>query len=141
LTTAQELILGTNPLVADTDGDGLMDGYEVNTSLTNPLLADSDGDGSGDAQELVAGTGANNPASNLRIVANQSIQSNKVLISWSAETGKLYRIHRGPSVNRETYDTLATGVTGVYPTTTFTDSLDGASSTTGRFYWVELDGR
>ena len=36
---------------ADSDGDGLSDGVEVNTHKSNPLLTDSDGDSMPDAQE------------------------------------------------------------------------------------------
>lgn len=46
----------TDPLNPDTDGDGLTDGYEVNTSLTNPLVADTDGDGFSDGVEVAKGT-------------------------------------------------------------------------------------
>lgn len=46
---------GTNPLVADTDGDGLSDGAEVNTHGTNPLSTDSDGDGIDDGREIALG--------------------------------------------------------------------------------------
>lgn len=56
LTNAQESALGTNPNNPDTDGDGLMDGAEVNTHGTNPLLADTDGDGLTDGQEISYGT-------------------------------------------------------------------------------------
>ena len=49
---AQEVLLGTNPLRADTDGDGLTDGAEVTTHRTNPLLADTDGDGRSDGDEI-----------------------------------------------------------------------------------------
>ncbi len=44
--------IGTNPLIADTDGDGLNDGEEVNKYKTNPLKADSDGDGLSDYDEI-----------------------------------------------------------------------------------------
>ncbi|MDZ7290156.1 MAG: OmpA family protein [candidate division KSB1 bacterium] len=43
---------GTNPKVADTDGDGLSDGEEILTYRTDPLKADSDGDGINDADEI-----------------------------------------------------------------------------------------
>ncbi|MFT5424694.1 MAG: hypothetical protein ACI89L_002492 [Phycisphaerales bacterium] len=43
-----EYFLGTNPLLFDTDGDGITDGAEANTLGTNPLLADSDADGVSD---------------------------------------------------------------------------------------------
>jgi len=52
LTTAQERRLGTNPKVADTDGDGLSDGDEMRTYRTNPLRTDTDGDGLKDGDEL-----------------------------------------------------------------------------------------
>jgi hypothetical protein len=55
---------GTNPTKADTDGDGLDDGDEVNTHGTNPHIADSDGDGFSDGSEITAGTDPNNANSN-----------------------------------------------------------------------------
>jgi hypothetical protein len=57
------LVHMTNPLVADTDGDGLTDGEEVNTYGTNPLLADTDGDGISDGAELALGSDPLNPLS------------------------------------------------------------------------------
>ncbi len=47
---------GTDPLVADTDDDGLDDQEEVAVFYTNPFLADTDGDGLDDADEAAAGT-------------------------------------------------------------------------------------
>ncbi len=63
LTNLAEFIAGTNPNVADTDGDGLSDGAEVNridpqTTLaapTNPLDADSDDDSLADGVESDTG--------------------------------------------------------------------------------------
>ena len=56
---------GTNPLKADTDGDGLDDEEEVTLGadgyITNPLAADSDNDGLTDSQEMAATTNPNNP--------------------------------------------------------------------------------
>lgn len=52
LTNALELTRGTDPKVADTDGDGLNDGPEVATHLTNPLVADTDRDGLTDGAEV-----------------------------------------------------------------------------------------
>jgi hypothetical protein len=47
--------LGTDPNNADTDGDGLSDGHEINTSLTDPNNADTDGDGLSDGVETNTG--------------------------------------------------------------------------------------
>ena len=52
LTDTEESGLGTDPHVADVDGDKLLDGEEVKTYQTNPLLADSDADGLADGAEV-----------------------------------------------------------------------------------------
>ena len=52
LSDTQETALGTDPLIADSDADGLSDGDEVNTHGTNPLNADSDVDGLSDFYEV-----------------------------------------------------------------------------------------
>ena len=52
LTDAQELELGTDPYLADSDGDGLVDGDETGFYGTEPLLADTDEDGLGDQEEV-----------------------------------------------------------------------------------------
>jgi len=53
-------IHGTNPLLADSDIDGLDDDLEVNTSPTDPLDDDSDDDGLLDGEEDVDMSGAQN---------------------------------------------------------------------------------
>lgn len=52
LTNAEEYSLGTDGADADTDGDGLNDGREVNTTSTDPFRADSDNDGLMDGAEV-----------------------------------------------------------------------------------------
>ncbi|HED33212.1 MAG TPA: hypothetical protein ENJ08_03200 [Gammaproteobacteria bacterium] len=52
LTNTEEDLLGTDPLLADTDSDGLIDGEEVNIYATNPLISDTDGDGLTDGEEI-----------------------------------------------------------------------------------------
>jgi hypothetical protein len=47
----QERLLGTNDLLADTDGDGWTDFYEINVSHTDPNNPDSDGDGVIDSKD------------------------------------------------------------------------------------------
>lgn len=55
---------GLDPLLADTDGDGLADGAEVNSYSTNPLAMDSDGDGLRDGFEIESGYGVLDPDQN-----------------------------------------------------------------------------
>ena len=52
VSNLEEIELGTNPQVLDSDDDGLNDGEEVNTYLTDPLLEDTDGDGLTDGFEV-----------------------------------------------------------------------------------------
>ncbi|MEL7368677.1 MAG: hypothetical protein AAFN74_07190, partial [Myxococcota bacterium] len=59
LTNRREVVLGTDPLDADTDRDGLLDGEEVAVGadgwITDPLDADSDDDGIADGEEVALG--------------------------------------------------------------------------------------
>ncbi|MEJ0088751.1 MAG: DUF1800 family protein [Limisphaerales bacterium] len=64
LKDSMERVFGTNPLIADTDGDSISDGDEVNgASVSNPLLVDSDGDGALDSLERRVGTNPMSAAS------------------------------------------------------------------------------
>jgi hypothetical protein len=52
LNNLQEYLNGTNPLNADSDGDGINDGAEVNTYHTNPLSLDTGNCGLTDYQKI-----------------------------------------------------------------------------------------
>ena len=52
---------GTDPLVADTDGDGLNDGDELARG-TDPTRADTDDDGDGDGAEVACASSPIDPA-------------------------------------------------------------------------------
>ncbi len=55
LSDCEESYLGTDPLLADTDGDGLHDGYELSMAGCNPLVYNDDRDGTSSAEELLLG--------------------------------------------------------------------------------------
>lgn len=55
LTNKQEKEYGTNPLLADSDMDGLDDYYEIFASKTDPNKKDTDGDGLSDYDEIELG--------------------------------------------------------------------------------------
>jgi YVTN family beta-propeller protein len=76
LTDSQEQAFGTNSLLADTDGDNLNDGLEVNTLGTNPLLLDTDGDGYNDDVEVNIGS---NPLDRLSIPADGDINGDNAV--------------------------------------------------------------
>ncbi len=52
LTNAEEFAVNGNPNVVDTDGDGLIDGEEVNVYGTDPTVSDTDLDGLDDGAEV-----------------------------------------------------------------------------------------
>jgi hypothetical protein len=54
---------GTNPAVADSDGDGIGDWTEISVHSTNPNQSDSDGDGFLDPAEIHAGKSPTDPLS------------------------------------------------------------------------------
>lgn len=55
LSNYEEYLLGTDPLRADSDFDGLSDGDEVNVYGTDPLNPDTDDDGLSDGDEIALG--------------------------------------------------------------------------------------
>lgn len=55
ISDEEELLIGTNPLLKDTDSDGLEDGFEL-SMWYDPLQEDADGDGRWDLQEYEEGT-------------------------------------------------------------------------------------
>jgi serine/threonine protein kinase len=62
LSNRVESALGTNPILSDTDSDGLLDGEEMNQYNSDPTIADTDGDGLSDGEEIrIYRTSANNP--------------------------------------------------------------------------------
>jgi hypothetical protein len=56
-----ERAIGTDPVMWDTDGDGLSDGEEIHIFETDPLNPDSDGDTYTDGQEVRAGYNPRGP--------------------------------------------------------------------------------
>ena len=98
LANVEETALGTDPLKPDTDGDELLDGWEVRHGL-NPLSSsgadgrdgDPDGDGLTNAQEQTAGTNPQEAASTLRLNL-VLLTNNTARLSWSGVLGKKYQL-------------------------------------------------
>ena len=61
LTNIEEINYSSNPLMADSDEDGLNDYNEIKIYLTDATLEDSDGDGLNDGDESILGFNPNLP--------------------------------------------------------------------------------
>lgn len=136
LTTEQELLLGTEPLNWDTDGDGLSDGDEINIHHTDPLRADSDGDGQPDGAEAQAGTSPTNDLSVFRITGLSFGTNDTVEVVWTGSTNQLYKVNQADALPVEGYTTVVNN----FPSNRVevNSRLDGETNTTG-FIWIELD--
>ncbi len=86
---------GTNPLLADTDGDGLNDGIEITQHGSNPNLKDSDSDGFEDGFEVLTGF---NPASAASTPEALSSMLPAVEFRFNAANGVSYRIESSPDL-------------------------------------------
>jgi 3',5'-cyclic AMP phosphodiesterase CpdA len=103
LLLAEELRLGTDPANADTDGDGLDDGWEVRMRL-DPLAAtgpngpdgDPDGDGLTNRQERAAGSDPRDDASPPRLRLAR-YGADGLRLDWLAVPGGWYRIEWSPT--------------------------------------------
>ncbi len=75
VSNGEEITRGSDPLKADTDGDGYWDGSDNCPTVANPDQADADGDGRGDACGDADGDGWPDVSDNCPSVANPD-QSN-----------------------------------------------------------------
>jgi hypothetical protein len=135
LTTTQETELGTDPLKADSDSDGLSDYEELNTHFTNPTNDDTDADGADDWHEILAGTNPRDAASSFTIAAVAVLPDGGVSVSWQGVAGKSYSVYRKTDLLSPAYETVAAGIAGVSPITSIGDT-DGLSTA---FYWVQVE--
>ena len=85
---------------ADSDGDTLSDGFEINTSGTSPVLADTDSDGANDFQEVGADTDPLDPNAFLAITSVTN--SPETVVGFESSAARTYGLLRT--------DNLATGM-------------------------------
>ena len=125
----------------DDDNDGLTDLTELRgdafapVTPTDPLVADTDGDGLNDFQEFLAGTNPRDAASCLRILALEP-ETELLRITWQSRRGHLYALLAAASMaeignNAATVMTVtATSGTGPWEegVTSGTDAPDAAGS-------------
>ena len=123
---------------ADTDGDGLTDWYEWNyaSSLTNMVpTADDDNDGASNEDEQAAGTIPTERDSVLAIT-DVAVATTTVIVSWSSELGKTYRLERSTNLLADAFSTtVASGINATAPLNSHTNSPGPAAA----FYRVVLE--
>jgi hypothetical protein len=96
----------SNPLLADTDGDGLSDSVELQSGC-NARIADSDGDGLSDSDEIaqgmnplshmLVGGGSVNPPVGVALTEVQAVNGSAVsssIGSWAVNGSALYAVGR-----------------------------------------------
>ncbi len=98
---------GTNPTKSDTDGDGLNDRVELEVYFCNPLLKDSDSDGFDDLFEVNTGF---NPALNTSTPDALSSIRTAVEFRFNAATDVSYRIEVSTDLNE--WSTVETDIIG-----------------------------
>ncbi len=133
LLTMDEARIGTNPLLYDTDGDGISDGEEV---VTNVLNHDTDGDGLDDGDELKAGTDPTRADSVLQIVGVHFTAPSTARIDWRGVSNHTYRVIRSNAIDRKNYEVLTNNLQGGALVMQFCDTT--ATNQTD-FFWIETD--
>ena len=123
LATEEELKLGTNPIKADTDNDGLNDYDEVYVYGTNPTALDTDGDGISDGDEIKLGTNPLSADSNGDGVSdNEEKYTQTVSQKWNDEGNPNVQVNldwKGSNNGEEKIgeigcnDKIASGVVGL----------------------------
>src|ERR1043166_6233002 len=98
-------------IVADGDGDGISDEWEIAHGL-NPSdaadgLLDPDGDGVSNAQEYIAGTDPNNPLSVLRIESIRGDNDFLSVLRFDAISNRTYSIQFRPGIDQGTWITVS----------------------------------
>ena len=121
----------------DTDGDGLSDDDEINSYGTDPNRADTDGDGQNDGSEVAAGSNPLDVHSLLRVVEVTRPDPSSFTVTWTAKSGKLYRLVRSADPNFTDATVVATDLPGSEPYAIYTDTAVPPESTK-MFYRVEV---
>ncbi len=122
---------------ADTDADGLEDGWEVAYfgNLARDGSADFDSDGQTDRQEFLAGTDPTNQGSVFRAMTMTSVDGNSVRILWNAVPGRSYLVQYKDNITDPNWTDLGDAVV---PNGTTGTKSDTTAMRALRFYRVVL---
>jgi hypothetical protein len=115
LLDPEEVTLGTQTNVPDSDGDGLPDGYEVYTSHTEPLINngnDCDDDDVSNAGELVAGTDPFSASDYPCVISVSNLLTAMLSVEVSTHTGRTYCLQHTPTLSAAAWSNVSTAITG-----------------------------
>jgi len=131
----------------DNDNDGLADGTEIGGGAFNPAsatlvnLADTDGDGQLDGWEAVAGTDPNNVNALLELIAISNAPAGRSVVWLARGNNEKTYIVRAATDPRQPYATVLFSNTvagGTAPWYAVTTSIAHATASNAQFYAVEV---
>jgi len=127
----------TTEYVADSDGDGLLDEWELTYfgSLDASPGADADGDGLTNAQEQTAGTHPLDSASVLRVLGVE-FNGFDVNVRFTSVAGKTYRVERSSALAFGQWNAVVDNLPGINGVLQVTDF--GVATLSPVFYRVRL---
>ena len=98
------------------------------TNSSGTASEDQDGDGFIDLHEYLAGTVPTNASSLLMLDSLTSVGGSEVILTWQAVTGKTYQVLMTTNLSGSAWQTNMSGVDGVSPYTTVTNSTTAGES-------------
>ena len=138
-TATFDSVLVRSKGMADTDGDGMPDSYELanNLNLNNPADAalDADSDRLTNFQEYLAGTNPRDSNNVLRITGLRP-QGNDLVLSFLSVTGKTYAIERATNLPSLSWQMLTN--IGPFANTNAVLTNTGGAQMTNGFFRIRL---
>ncbi|MCL4178604.1 MAG: right-handed parallel beta-helix repeat-containing protein [Verrucomicrobia bacterium] len=126
--------------LADSDGDGMPDGWELATALDpsrDDAEADADQDDASNAHEHLAGTDPHDPASRLAVSVQRDPATGEVRLAWFGVAQRLYTLEYSGSIpGPRTWPSLALDLPGNDAPLEWTDS---ALPDSPRFYRIHAE--